>query len=139
MGLKKRTKVSAEFNMSSLTDIIFLLLIFFMLTSTLVSPHSVNMKTPGTIENPSTVDSNPPRIEISRKGDFDLISADYDGGQINSKRELYLALRGLDRTNGAQKLEVIVEPERNTPVEHVVLVLDIFEKLKIEPIMVATE
>ena len=36
MGLKKRNKVSAEFSMSSLTDIIFLLLIFFMLTSTLV-------------------------------------------------------------------------------------------------------
>jgi biopolymer transport protein ExbD len=36
MGLKKRAKVSAEFSMSSLTDIIFLLLIFFMLTSSLV-------------------------------------------------------------------------------------------------------
>ena len=36
MGLKRRNKVSAEFSMSSLTDIIFLLLIFFMLTSTLV-------------------------------------------------------------------------------------------------------
>ena len=36
MGLKSRNKVSAEFSMSSLTDIIFLLLIFFMLTSTLV-------------------------------------------------------------------------------------------------------
>ena len=36
MGLKKRGKVSAEFSMSSLTDIIFLLLIFFMLTSKLV-------------------------------------------------------------------------------------------------------
>lgn len=36
MGVKKRSKVSAEFNMSSLTDIIFLLLIFFMLTSNMV-------------------------------------------------------------------------------------------------------
>ena len=36
MGLKKRNKVSAEFSMSSLTDIIFLLLIFFMLTSNFV-------------------------------------------------------------------------------------------------------
>jgi len=36
MALKKRGKVSAEFNMSSLTDIIFLLLIFFMLTSSVV-------------------------------------------------------------------------------------------------------
>ena len=37
MGLKARTKISAEFNMSSLTDIIFLLLIFFMLTSNMVN------------------------------------------------------------------------------------------------------
>ncbi len=36
MGLKKRNKISAEFSMSSLTDIIFLLLIFFMLTSSMV-------------------------------------------------------------------------------------------------------
>jgi biopolymer transport protein ExbD len=36
MGLKKRSGVSAEFSLASLTDIIFLLLLFFMLTSTLV-------------------------------------------------------------------------------------------------------
>jgi biopolymer transport protein ExbD len=36
LGLKKRNKVSAEFSMSSLTDIIFLLLIFFMLTSSMI-------------------------------------------------------------------------------------------------------
>jgi biopolymer transport protein ExbD len=36
MALKSRSKVSAEFSMSSLTDIIFLLLIFFMLTSSMV-------------------------------------------------------------------------------------------------------
>jgi len=41
--MKKRSKVSAEFNMSSLTDIIFLLLIFFMLTSQAVQ---VNVKLP---------------------------------------------------------------------------------------------
>lgn len=34
--MKKRNAVSAEFSMSSLTDIIFLLLIFFMLTSSMV-------------------------------------------------------------------------------------------------------
>ena len=36
MSLKRRTKPTAEFNLSSLTDIIFLLLIFFMLTSSAV-------------------------------------------------------------------------------------------------------
>ncbi len=41
--MKKRSKVSAEFSMSSLTDIIFLLLIFFMLTSSVVQ---INMTLP---------------------------------------------------------------------------------------------
>lgn len=43
MGIKKRSKVSAEFSMSSLTDIIFLLLIFFMLTSSMVQ---INIQLP---------------------------------------------------------------------------------------------
>ena len=41
--MKKRNKVSAEFSMSSLTDIIFLLLIFFMLTSSMIQ---INMQLP---------------------------------------------------------------------------------------------
>ena len=47
MGMKKRAKVSAEFSMSSLTDIIFLLLIFFMLTSSVVVPNALNLQLPG--------------------------------------------------------------------------------------------
>lgn len=46
MGLKKRNKFNAEFNMSSLTDIIFLLLIFFMLTSSLTSPNAKDLDRP---------------------------------------------------------------------------------------------
>ncbi len=38
MGLRKRSKVESGFSMSSMTDIVFLLLIFFMITSTLVTP-----------------------------------------------------------------------------------------------------
>ncbi len=46
MGIKSRNKVSPNFNMSSMTDIVFLLLIFFMLTSTLVSPNALNLLLP---------------------------------------------------------------------------------------------
>lgn len=46
MSIKKQSKVSAEFNMSSLTDIIFLLLIFFMLTSSMSSPNAQNIERP---------------------------------------------------------------------------------------------
>ena len=46
MALRSRNKVSANFNMSSMTDIVFLLLIFFMLTSTLVSPNALKLLLP---------------------------------------------------------------------------------------------
>lgn len=38
MALNRRSKVDSGFSMSSMTDIVFLLLIFFMITSTLVTP-----------------------------------------------------------------------------------------------------
>ncbi len=43
MALKKRSGVSAEFSLASMTDIIFLLLLFFMLTSTLVKIQPFNL------------------------------------------------------------------------------------------------
>lgn len=46
MALKKRTKISAEFSMASMTDLVFLLLIFFMITSTLVAPNALKLLLP---------------------------------------------------------------------------------------------
>ena len=43
---KTRNKVSTEFNMSSMTDIVFLLLIFFMLTSTMVTTNALDIVLP---------------------------------------------------------------------------------------------
>ena len=44
--LKRRNEVSPQFSMSSMTDIIFLLLIFFMITSTMVSPNAIKVLLP---------------------------------------------------------------------------------------------
>ncbi len=46
MAIRNRSKVSVEFSMSSMTDIVFLLLIFFMLTSTLVHPNALKLLLP---------------------------------------------------------------------------------------------
>jgi biopolymer transport protein ExbD len=44
--IKRRTKTIGSFSMSSMTDIIFLLLIFFMLTSTIVVPNAIKVNLP---------------------------------------------------------------------------------------------
>lgn len=46
MALKRRNKADSAFNMSSMTDIVFLLLIFFMLTSTVVHPSAIKLLLP---------------------------------------------------------------------------------------------
>lgn len=46
MALKRRTKITPLFSMASMTDVIFLLLIFFMITSTAVSPNAIKVLLP---------------------------------------------------------------------------------------------
>ena len=46
MALKRRTKVEASFIMSSMTDLIFLLLIFFVLASTMSAPNDIKINLP---------------------------------------------------------------------------------------------
>jgi biopolymer transport protein ExbD len=46
MAIKRRHKINAEFSMASMTDMIFLLLIFFMITSTVVVPNAIKVLLP---------------------------------------------------------------------------------------------
>lgn len=46
MGFKRTSKISPNFSMSSMTDLVFLLLIFFMITSTLVHPNALKLLLP---------------------------------------------------------------------------------------------
>jgi biopolymer transport protein ExbD len=46
MSLKRKRKILAEFSMASMTDMIFLLLIFFMVTSTVVIPNAIKVVLP---------------------------------------------------------------------------------------------
>jgi len=53
MALKRRNKAEAGFSMASMTDIIFLLLIFFMLTSTVVHPNAIKILLPQSAQQTS--------------------------------------------------------------------------------------
>jgi len=46
MSLKKRNRVEATFAMSSMTDLVFLLLLFFVMASTMSSPHDIKINLP---------------------------------------------------------------------------------------------
>ena len=46
MALKRKTKVADTFSMASMTDVIFLLLIFFLVTSTIIVPNTIKVTLP---------------------------------------------------------------------------------------------
>ncbi|HMR43981.1 MAG TPA: biopolymer transporter ExbD, partial [Saprospiraceae bacterium] len=66
MGLVRRKKVSAEFSMASLTDIIFLLLIFFMLTSNFVGIRPFDLPE----SDSKTVAANSLFVTIEKSGTY---------------------------------------------------------------------
>ncbi|NJC26319.1 ExbD/TolR family protein [Neolewinella antarctica] len=130
MGLKKRNKVNAEFSMSSLTDIIFLLLIFFMLTSTVVAPHALNLKMPGRSDTPASPStSNLDDVRIDTDGSF----------YLNDRRIALAELEGQLNAKANRDASILISPDREAPVEGVVAVMDLAMRLNINGVLAAEE
>ena len=130
MGLKKKSKVSAEFNMSSLTDIIFLLLIFFMLTSSLINPNAINLNLPSSskVSQPST--SKITKVRVGSTGNF------YINGKRSTFNTLDKTMRNLAQKKG-KNANIVLEWGSKTGVEHVVTVMDLALKYHINTILAA--
>ena len=132
MALKKRNKVSPEFSMSSLTDIIFLLLIFFMLTSSLVSPEAINLKLPSN-KTISTVEQfNKIKLKIDRKGRYKI-----NGRTHTIKGVSDILDKAISKSGNPKKVTLSIEPDANAPVEKVVEIFDKALTLDINPVLAA--
>ena len=129
MGLKKSNKVSAEFSMSSLTDIIFLLLIFFMLTSSIVIPNALNLRLPGK-STTTTLSAKPLEINVKKSGTY------YVAGRRISISGLHKAMRKLSRNKRIKDKNILISPHPLVPHEYVAAILDIALKYRINAILV---
>lgn len=102
--------------MASMSDLVFLLLIFFMLTSTLVAPNAIKLLLPQS--NSRTIEK-PPRIVISINEQFEYflqgIQVDDDG--------LESGLLGL--LAGQESASIRLESDKTVPVQYVVNIIDI--------------
>ncbi|EKY12906.1 biopolymer transporter ExbD [Capnocytophaga sp. Marseille-Q4570] len=113
MKIKSRNKVSPEFSMSSMTDIVFLLLVFFMITAN--SPNALDLLLPkakGKSTNTQNVS-----VSIDKNLNFFV-----DKKQINAENlesELKTAL------NGVENPTIILRVEESVPIENAVTVMDV--------------
>ena len=115
MALSSRNKVSVQFSMSGMTDIVFLLLIFFMITSTLIAPNALKLLLPQskhqTTANPITT------VSITRDAQFYIETKRVSVAQLES--ELYSRLK--KETEPTIALHV----DENVPMKEVIKVMNI--------------
>lgn len=125
MNLKSRNKVSADFSMSSMTDIVFLLLIFFMLTSPTITPEALDLILPKAKGKSTNVQS----ISVSITKDLQFY---VDKDRVSSS-----ALEGIlkSRLAGEETPTIILRAEQGVPIEKAVNVMDIANRNKYKIIL----
>ena len=110
--IRRARKPNPNFNMSSMTDIVFLLLIFFMVTSTLINPNALRLLLPKSTNQTS----NQPTAVVS----IDRNLTFYFNQKVSQ-----LESRIVDALKNADDPCVSIEAEKSVPIEQVVRVMNI--------------
>ena len=126
MKLKGRNQIKPEFNMSSMTDIVFLLLIFFMIASTLAKQlNTIDVKLPqgeGKTENRNTV-----AVTINNKGRYYV-----NESQVTKKNLEAQLIQTLGSVNNPS---LVLRAEKKVSIQEVVFVMNIANKNGIKVVL----
>ena len=125
MNIRGRNKVTPEFNFASMTDIVFLLLIFFMIASTLVSTNAIDIILP----TASGKTENKKSTAVSIKKDLTYF--------IDQKRvgESVLESQLISILASQESPTIVLRAEKSVPVENVVKIMDIANRNKFKVIL----
>jgi len=125
MAIRSRNKVSANFNMSSMTDIVFLLLIFFMLTSTLVSPNALKLLLPSS--SSKTLAKQTVSISITKELDYYI--------NENPVQFEFIEPLLLKELAGDAEGSIILHVDKTIAIEEAVKIMDIANRNKFKLVL----
>ncbi|MCL1938946.1 MAG: biopolymer transporter ExbD [Candidatus Azobacteroides sp.] len=131
MAIKRRRKVCAEFNMASMTDMIFLLLIFFMITSTVVTPNAIKVVLPQSTQQTSAKPLS--RVTIDKNLNYYVAYGSQKEKQVGFN-EIVPFLR--DCYNQNQEMYVALYADETIPYAEVVKIVDIVNQNNFKMILV---
>ena len=114
MAIKTRNKIGVSFNSSSMSDLVFLLLIFFMLTSTLVAPNAIKLLLPSS--NSKTMAKQTVTVYIN-----DLFQYYVDETPVTDEE---LASSIIAKIEGQSDATIVLRSDKSVPVQYVVNVID---------------
>jgi biopolymer transport protein ExbD len=119
MAIQMRNKRDTSFSMASMSDLVFLLLIFFMLTSTLVAPNAIKLLLPSSTSK--------------------TMSKQTVTVYINKARNIYVEDRRVDPANlenvvfslirNEAEASIVLRSDKTVPVQDVVTVIDAINEI----------
>ncbi|MBL7916146.1 MAG: biopolymer transporter ExbD [Bacteroidia bacterium] len=128
MAIRSRNKVNAKFEMSSMTDLVFLLLIFFMLITTLIVPNVNTLK----LVLPNSNTAKPTEnltvsVAINENLEYFMDGQPVVFDQLEGSLSNFVA--------GKTDPVVVLHTANSVPVENVVKVMDIVNRLKVKMVL----
>ena len=129
MALKRRNKVEVSFSMASMTDIVFLLLLFFMITSTQIAPNALKLLLPQS--NNQTIAKAITTVSITA----DLQYYINDNGDIRrvAFSDIEPFLQNAVKEN--EETYISLHADRTVPIEHVVSIMNLAKRHEIKMIL----
>jgi biopolymer transport protein ExbD len=125
MNFRGRNKVTPEFSMSSMTDIVFLLLIFFMLTSTMVTTNALDLVLPKA--KGITAKNQNISVSISKDLSYFIDKTPVQENDLEQQILSYFATKD-DKS-------LILRVEEGVPIEKAVNILDIANRNQIKVVL----
>ena len=114
MAIKSQNKISTEFSMISVVNIVFLLLIFFIISSTLISPNAIKLQLPS--GSGQIISRQTTTVFINDSNRFFVNKTPVS--KLNLKQILSQSLIG--QTDGV----IIVRADQSVPLQNIVTVID---------------
>ncbi|NCO54153.1 MAG: biopolymer transporter ExbD [Bacteroidetes bacterium CG02_land_8_20_14_3_00_31_25] len=133
MSIRTRNKISLAFSAATMSDLVFLLLIFFMITSTLISPNALKLLLP---KSDNQVQANKPVTTVSITPDLQFYVETQNIGIDNLEQFLQQKIGTV--TNPDDAPTISLHADKSVPIEEVVKVMNIAKDNKYKLILATT-
>jgi Biopolymer transport protein len=114
MAIKTRNKIEVSFNSSSMSDLVFLLLIFFMLTSTLVAPNAIKLLLPSS--SSKTMAKQTVTVYVNDQYEY------YVEEKPTAEEDLSNSIQA--QINNETDATIVLRADKSVPVQYIVNVID---------------
>ncbi len=132
MAIKQRVKSEPNFSMSSMTDIVFLLLIFFLVTSTLINPNALKLLLPKSTNQISA--KQQVSVSIKHYVNNNTFSYHINGNKVPVRKdEIEVRLQKLLQESDDPTFSIYAD--KTVPIEQVVNLMNIGKRNKYKVIL----